>query len=226
MEWLNEFTPEQWAIIGVVAAVATALATGLSAALAMLWRFADRQRAAWVFFDAGSEWRLANPYGGGDSPPRAWATLANAGDGTALRVRVIGLGCSARTQGEEKTSQMQGFSWRNSTELVPAMRSGDTVHIAIEGEPTEWERAEVVVTWTASPSWLRGRRVERVPLPQVAPRPRGTSLSERGGDDLVPIEQEPKPPTLGEEWKPDLPHKPAGRSVVQRRKLRQQLRRL
>lgn len=229
MEWLNEFTPEQWAIIGVVAAVATALATGLSAGLAMLWRVADRKRTVWVTHGAQSSWKKADRYSSVDEVPSAEAELANVGDGAALAVRVVGLGCGVAIQGERVASQVGPSSWRPEYELVAAMRPGDEKHLRILCEPTEWHTASVAVIWTTRPAWIRKRRIELLPLPSIAPRPR--YLHEELDPDLPGRETrkeapEPPPPVLPEGLRPARTPVPSRWEWLQRRRVMQELKRL
>lgn len=206
---------EFWATLGLASAVATALATGVSTVAAMWWRRQDRREADWVFFDAGSKWRAVDKYNSEGTPPQGWATLANAGDGSAFRLEATGQGCKAELRGELKTSQVHG-SYRPAVALVPVMHPGGTVHLQVWAEPEDWRAAEVVLSWVRSPTWKKrgSRRTLRVPLEQVATRPDyvGERFDEDSGVTRVEPLPEPDGPVLPPSLRPASPvSQPRGR---------------
>ncbi|KRB73056.1 hypothetical protein ASE01_19975 [Nocardioides sp. Root190] len=203
MDLWQDWTTEQWQIVGVVAAIATAIATAAAVGFSWLWRLIDRQQAAWITFDEKSEWHGTTDRGPTQEPFAAFE-LANVGSGAALAVRVVGAGCWVQLQGEARSA-----SWgvaRSDVSLVPAMRSGDQVHVVVLSEASAWNDAEVVVTWRPTPSIRNRRRVERIKLTQLAPRP--TYMVQTTGDDGYSkmIEgNEPEETGLPDGRKPQLP---------------------
>lgn len=224
MDWIGEFTPEQWAIIGVVAAVATALATLLSAGLAMIWRVADRKQVAWVTHQAWSGWSAEDSHGI-KTPPMAEADLSNVGDASALAVKIVGLGCTVQMQGERIDVYR-----REHYELVPALRSGESVHLSVYCEAEDWGDADVAIVWTIRPAWTRRRRVELLPLAQVAPRPRYShslpSVGEQAMQALQMPTPEPPPPVLPRDLQAERAAVPTRAWSPTRRKVLRELRNL
>lgn len=203
---------DTWAVVGIAAAIATALSTGVSTVAALWWRRHDRQEADWVFYDAKSDWRAPDRRSGLDdhpASPHGSATLANAGDGAAFRFRVHGRGCRVELQSELKPSQVRG-PYRERVALVPVMAPGAVTYLQVWAEPSDWERALVVLTWVRSPTWRKrgsARRLE-VRLPEVCPRPgyRVARFDEESGTTHVEVvPDEPPPPVLPERLRADEP---------------------
>lgn len=191
MEWVGEFTPQQWTIIGVVAGMATAVATALSAALSIFWRFMDRKTAAWITFSGSSSWP-APPPGASSSyytgPPLARGRIANVGDAVALASHVVGLGCNVELWSLGGQGQMIA--------LAPAIQPGDQYTLTITCEPDDWNKAEIAVIWTTRPALFRKRRVELLPLREVAPRPRYRRYEtdpETGKREDIEVPEPPRP---------------------------------
>lgn len=171
---MSSLSSNDWAIIGIAAAVATALATLASLALSMFWRALDRPMADWIVFDSDAWWLGRNPYSGEHPPPGATGTLANAGDGIALAVKVRGVGCQA-TLARDADYRYN----RPPVDLVPALRPGEQVHFNVFCSLADWDRARVAVTWRPTPARFRRRRYRYVPLQAIAAPP---TYSQRESD--------------------------------------------
>lgn len=226
MDWVGEFTPEQWAIIGAVATVATGFATAISLMLSMAWRAADQKRVAWITFDATSYWHAPSGTIQYVSVPRGSCELANVGDGTAYAARVVGLGCAVLLKGAAVGSI--GGALNPTLELIPAMAPGATVKLEIACEPDDWDRASIAVMWVARPAWIRNRRVELVPLRRVASRPRylRAEVDPETRAKVRTEAPEPPRPVLPEEFRPERGPAPTRWRALARRRLMRELRRL
>ena len=185
----------QWAEVGLAATIATGFATGISTVAALWWRRQDRNEADWVVYSGRSQWEIQKL--GHDPDPQANGTLANAGDGIAFRVKAFGLGCCVRLG--ESVGGRSGRGWRE-LELVPAIQPGTELELVVWCEPSVWDRAQVVVAWTRSPTWKkrRSRRHLAIPLTDIAKRP-VYALREfdetKGMTQHIP-QPEPTPPVL------------------------------
>lgn len=204
-------------------AIATVLATLVSTVVALVFRWFDKQQVAWVSFDATARWLDRETWVDG---PRVETELANVGDGTALHVRVVGLGCHATMQGPQRL--VSGHSERAVFEIRPAMRSGDEVHLDVWCDPADWDRAEVAIIWTPIPARFRGRRVWREPLRQVHAPPQHSrfAMTDAGYTSLVATAPQDMPsgPVLPEHRAPQRPLPPARWALASRWKLRRALR--
>lgn len=193
-----------WATVSLAAGIATAIATVASVGLSVLWRVIDREQAEWSYYDGASHWQVEGSRGSVGAPS-AVVTVANVGRGSALATRVVGLGCAARVMGEPR--QVPGGQVRPNRTLIPTVTTGTSIDLRIACEPNAWDHAEVAITWTASPRLLRGRRVRRIRLSHIAPRPtlmRTTFNEGIGVTETVPF-AEPAGPFGVEQDMPALP---------------------
>lgn len=186
-----------WAAVGLAAAIATALATGVSTVAAIWWRRHDRTEADWLVVD-GESWWLAPERGGSFNArvhsPQASARVFNAGDGTGFRVRTTGLGALVEA------------------ELQPVMGPGAEWRIRLWCEPSWWDEAEVLIEWIRSPTWRRKSHTISIPLSEIAPRPGlvAKRLNESTAQTETFPQPEPAPPVLPEELRSPPPPTKAG----------------
>lgn len=209
-----------WATVISAATVATGVATVVSACLTVVWRMLDRERVAWIAFDGYSAWHEGDSLGS-STEPSASAEIANVGRGPGLAVRVVGLGCTAQLLGPHRPN-----SFRQEHSVMPALRVGEQVHVHVRCEPDNWEHAEVVISWTPAVGLRRRRRkLYRVPLREVAARPRMT----RSDPKTYRSQEAPQQPGPGlylSEPREDLPLRPpALRPIARVRQRRLLLRR-
>jgi hypothetical protein len=126
-------------------------------------------------------------------------------------------------QGEAQTSRSAG-RWRPTHGLMPAMHTGDVVHLFIQCEPSQWKRAEVVVTWTGSPRLMRGRRLRRMPLQSITERP--VLVREGINETTGSMERTPEPEPVAvalPDLQSDFPFSPGRLRVLARLRLRRRL---
>lgn len=109
-----------WAEVGLAAAIATALATGVSTLAGLWWRRMDRAYADWAVL-RGRSWWTSDRRNGDPDGPNASATLANVGDGLAFRVSVQGEGCNAYFV--KRTGHDIGPMWTR-LEFAPVAKPG------------------------------------------------------------------------------------------------------
>lgn len=93
--------------------------------------------------------------------------LINAGDGSAFRVTVTGVLCEPRMTSEPR-GQMGGTT---QLPFVAVVHPGDSVRMYAHCPEQDWDRAEVVISWTRSPTRLQKRVSTRIPLREIAPLP-------------------------------------------------------
>jgi hypothetical protein len=208
---MRSMDPQFWAGVGVAAAVSTALATGVSTMAALWWRRQDRREADWAWFEASSQWVISDPYGN-DRDPHAETTLANAGDGPAFRVEALGLGCTPWLYEERRSGDR---SRRPHVPVIPVMQPGARMYLLVWCEPADWDAADVLISWTRSPTWKGHRnRIEfAIPLSDIAPRPVRSTRSTNaytGSTETTPL-PEPAGRVLPESLRPQLPPARGGR---------------
>lgn len=156
-----------WVTAGITAALSTALATVVSTFAAMWWRWHDRREADWVFFDAHANPAGADAYGD-ESLLGVHVEVANAGDGIAFAVQAVGRGgCTVVMLGEaQRVSERFPIVRRAGHAIIPVMQPGDRVHLHVHcPDPARWDRAEVGIEWTRSPTWKKRRSRRRLVTP-------------------------------------------------------------
>ncbi len=191
-----DFGDAFWAGVGLAAAVATALATLVSLVFSTWWRRIDKNSPEWAFIDVESSW-WATGRGDESGRPSANGLIANVGDGPAFAVSVHGVGCRVVLSQPGST----GRDPRTPT-VIPVVRAGESHHITVYCEPTEWSKAELATVWREPGTWRRARRrmMERIPLRDLADRPTFSSES-----ITAPTPEEPQPPVLPESLAPQHP---------------------
>lgn len=173
---MSDWSIEGWAI-------ALAWAPAVLTVLGTVWTVHNRNTVALIWYDGA----VRSPDG-----PTAQLTLANAGRGLALGVRVIGVGCHAQID------RPAPDAWKSSTmpdrQVLPAMATGEPVTVQIWCAPYMWARAELAVIWSPSPRLFVRRRTMRVALREaINPSlPVSFASSETDWVDL--------PPTEGGRW--------------------------
>lgn len=176
-----------WAVVGLATGLSTALATGISTVAALWWRRQDRAEADWMAHGANAYWQEGTTPAGNAETQRAWATfrLSNAGDGVAFRVSIVGVDCDIHVTpiGNDELvgrSLVRPGGIRRDDGLVVVMSPGDAVALRVGCEPRFWDRADVLIEWTRSPTWRRrrSRRTHVIHLLDVAPRPTYTGVRE------------------------------------------------
>jgi len=216
-----------WALVAWAAGIATALATGVSTVVAMWWRRTDKRRADFLVFDAGANWRSADPYSNQDSPPEAAGRVANVGDGTAYQLVFTGVGCLALVESIQ-TKTDGPIAWREQFPLVPVADPGWAARIVIFCEPDEWDAAYVVLTWTESPTWrgLKSRRTQWLRLSAIAPRPRYGTTEYKEHASVFVEQNEPARPVLPDSLRTEYPLPHNGRlSWLEMRRIDRRFRR-
>lgn len=163
-----------WAMVGIAAAVSTALATGVSTSLALYWRWRDRSEAEWAAMNCSSTWVVNSPHGN-NREPQASANLTNVGDGTAYKITIDAAGVEGIYLTERE--RRQGFPI-SVEQPIPAMRTGDAVHVTVLCDPEGWDDALVTVSWWHAPTQKRKRfglwslqKHQRFPLSEIAAVP-------------------------------------------------------
>lgn len=204
-----------WAGVGLAAAIATALATGVSTFAAMWWRRQDRQRADFLALQGTSQWREKYDVHGDGGWPTASFNLVNVGDGVAYRAELVGLGCTVDIdQGDLREAYGPGH---HQTTMLPIVERGMSLKVTVHAEALDWDKAELEVCWTESPTWKGGRRREFILLRDIAARPTWESVTDWSTHGPVPRDTpEPDGPTLPPSLAPKRPA-PDGRH---RRRLR------
>lgn len=148
---LPDFSGNFWAGVGLAAAVATALATGVSTLLSAMWRWRDRAEAEWAVDP--SEFGGFDSYGDRGSKPRVTVELTNVGDGDAYKVSMSG----AHLKSEPFTGRRgEARRFIPTSQPVAVLRTGDSLVAIVEAESTEaWERASFMVSWWHAPTRRR-----------------------------------------------------------------------
>ncbi|OFV77042.1 hypothetical protein [Rhodococcus erythropolis] len=175
MEIPTDFGSNFWAGVGLAAAVATALATGVATLLSAWWRWRDRAEAEWVVNveRAGGSDKHGDPA----NKPEISFNLTNVGDGVAFKISVTG----EHLKGEPLLgSRRADRRWQRIHPPVPSLRTGDSVAVLAAWEsPTDWACASVTIRWFHAPTrrkrrWLGLRSAqlkERFYLRDIAPNP-------------------------------------------------------
>ena len=210
-------------VAGLAAAVSTALATGVSTAVALWWRGVDRRSPEWAFFGARAQWWAPDVYGNAELP-HVRCSLANTGPGTAFRFRVVGIGCHVLSRDAAHFFDMTHRGWGNSDDvLVPGFPAERLAELLVYCEPSQWAEAAVAITWREQSPWRRQRRqrVHLTELAEIAARP---TYERSGNDDLTSAvtttpPQEPAGPALPTTLHPQRPPLPSARGE-RRRQLR------
>ena len=148
---LPDFSGNFWAGVGIAAAVATALATGVSTFLSALWRWRDR---------AEPEWALnARDFGGftnmGDRghAPKVTVDVTNVGDGDAYKVTVTG--------GELKSEpfvgrHIEGRRMASVSQPMAVVRTGESFGVIVTAkDASAWDAASFTVSWWHAPTRRR-----------------------------------------------------------------------
>lgn len=136
--------------LALVAAIATAAATVTSAVLAALWRWLDRKEVEWGFVHTTPV--FAPVERNEQAIPRAIGTLANVGDGTAYRVLISSEDCEVHVSFDSDSRYAQ---WKSR--LLPVIAPGERLGLTVVCTPDEWERARVIIEWSAPPTRRRRR---------------------------------------------------------------------
>lgn len=158
-------TGDFWTVVGLAATVATAVATGFALIFSMWWRHVDAQRPEWVIHSGRSTWTDYDPLYS-DTGSMLYARLANASQGIGLHVSVEGIGCRAEVQ---KLTDGRWVTKRIVAVLIP----GDEFLIFAQCEPTDWDKAAIVILWREPGLWTRcqHRHSLRVPISSIATVP-------------------------------------------------------
>lgn len=165
-----DFTSNFWVGVGLAAALATALATAGAFLFSMWWRSVDAQRPEWVTYDTDVRWIAP----GGDDVyedpgtlPVLRATLSNASQGVALRMKVAAIGCAVEMQRLTEKPRVETIG------LVPVFSPGTAVRVEVKCEPADWDAAALLLLWREPSLWRhkRRRRSCLIPLSDIASRP-------------------------------------------------------
>jgi hypothetical protein len=143
------------------------LATAISTAVTMLVRRRTRPEVDWAV------WPVGNPTLHHDRGTYILqAKVANAGDGYAFRVTAQGVHCTAKLMGEPLAHDLiAGGTTRAQLPYVPLVEPGQQGHLEVDCVHEDWNRAEAIIEWTASPTRLRKRRSLPIPLREISPAP-------------------------------------------------------
>ena len=205
MNW--DVSDDFWLTVGVAAAAATALATLVSTIIALWWRRIDMHRPEWVTYDGRATW-LAHDNYGDPAIPGCECTLGNAGSGTAFRVQVVGIGCHVSAHGDVHYSSATGAQYSKAFTVLPAMSAGESVGLSISCTPSDWGIAQLGVLWREPSPWRRRRkrRLLRLWLRDVAPRPAYVKQDTDGHGDVIEVPQpEPTGQALPDSLRPQWP---------------------
>lgn len=176
---LPDFSGNFWAGVGLAAAVATALATGISTFLAAWWRWRDRAEAEWSITVERSGG--IDSYGDRTTDPELMIRVVNVGDGTAYKVKTSGRHL------EDTPSFLQrrrdGHGWTSIASPLPSLRTGESVLVRAKCADADlWTAADFRISWWHSPTrrkrkWLLTRSAqlhESVALADLAENPART----------------------------------------------------
>lgn len=148
---LPDFAGNFWAGVGIAAAVATALATGVSTFLAALWRWRDRPEAEWKHQtqDLGGVTAYHTP----GNAPQVTVELTNIGDGDAYKVVFEGSLLEAIPIVGRRSPTGE---WADVTQPVAVLRTGESVSVIVKAETSyAWETASFTISWWHAPTRRR-----------------------------------------------------------------------
>ena len=139
-------------VVGWVAAIATAVATVVTAALTFWIRLIDTPRPSWEIATELDGWDIGNgPVMGG---PFCVFSLGNVGTGSARLVSVVGVYCEA-----DATSLHDRTGSANHIALAEV---GARFRVTAWPMVSYWQRSGVLVTWAEPRRWAFGRRHRHV----------------------------------------------------------------
>jgi hypothetical protein len=161
VDWDSFLAVEFWALV----TMASTLSAALSTAVTLLVRWRGRPEVEWAVVPLGGYGR---PYKQGD-PYSLTGEALNVGDGYAFRVAARGEHCKASLQSKPLPSPLG--SRRFSVSLIPIVEPGQECPLEVQCALDKWDRAEVVIEWTESPTRRRKRRREVIPLREIRPAP-------------------------------------------------------
>lgn len=136
-------------IVGWVAAIATAVATVVTAALTFWIRLIDTPRPSWAIVPVIGEWDIGNSQT--LRRPRLAFHLGNVGTGSARLVSVVGVNCHA-------TATAIGHSRSEQATPVALAEVGAKYFVDAQPIVADWQKAGVLITWVEPRRWAFGRR--------------------------------------------------------------------
>lgn len=148
---IPDFTGNFWVGVGIAAAVATALATGVSTFLAALWRWRDRPEAEWGHQTQNLGGVTA--YNTPGNSPEVTIELTNIGDGAAYKAMFSGkLLESAPIVGRRASTS----EWVYVSQPVAVLRTGESVSVILKAKNSDsWKSASLNVSWWHAPTRRR-----------------------------------------------------------------------
>lgn len=147
-----------WSVVGVAAAVASAVAAIVSTCLVLWLRYRDRPAAEWMveplyFVQSPAFDRIWRQVRSG--PPHEQIVVTNVGDGTAYRLRAEGVGCKVLLYRAD-ASDSRGFATPSS---ISHLRTGEHFGLFIwHDKPSLREAERVKLLWRESPTRHRTER--------------------------------------------------------------------
>lgn len=130
------------------------------------WRRVDRLAAEWVLYDASVIVADRIDASTTLSGVGLRATLANAGAGSAYRVKVEGIGCQALVLPHQERRTVGGGRLRR-LRLIPVISPGETFTLEVRADPGVWRDAEVAIIWSEPGVWRRARQ-SRIHIERMA----------------------------------------------------------